>query len=166
MPGRGVLRCLLMPLSEVFLGLGQDNFQQLTRSISLGKLKTFQLYERLKLRCHLAKLNAESLRKSTPRFWTRLSGHDEDFATDLAQAILVSHLDFIVDVLNFLEIPNDQGFFDKNLEAAKYLTGGWQSRVYSHFQGKYDSALLLFYINHLAWEVAKAEELFTLASPS
>ena len=29
-----------MQLSDIFLGLGEDNFQQLLRSISLGKLRT------------------------------------------------------------------------------------------------------------------------------
>ena len=36
----------------------------------------------------------------------------------------------IVDVLNFLKIPNEQGFFDKDLKPEEYLTEGWQERVY------------------------------------
>jgi hypothetical protein len=149
-----------MQLTEIFLGLGQDNFQKLLRSVSLGKLKTFQLYERLKVRFHLAKLNSESLRKAAPRFWTRLEEHDADFATELAQAILVSHMDLIVAVLNFLEIPHEDGFFAKDLDASKHLTEGWQGRVYDHFQGKFEPVLLLFYINHLDLEVAKSEQVF------
>ena len=82
-----------MALSDVFLTLGQDGFGQLIRSVSLGKLKTYQLYDRIKTRTHLAKLNAESLQKASPRLWTRLSEKDEEFAQDLSQAVLVCHLD-------------------------------------------------------------------------
>lgn len=149
-----------MQLSEVFLGLGQDNFQELLRSISLGKLKTYQLYERLKIRFRLPKLNSESLRKAAPRFWTRLEENDTEFATELAQAILVSHLDLIVDVLNLLGIPHEDGFFAKDLDATQYLTEGWRKRVYEHFQSAYPPALLLFYINHLGVELGKSEEVF------
>lgn len=160
-----VLRWHFMQLSEVFLGLGQDNFQQLLRSISLGKLKTYQLYERLKIRMHLAKLNSESLRKSTPRFWARLEENDADFATELSQAILISHMDLIVAVLNFLGIPHEDGFFAKDLDASKYLTEGWRERVYEQFQNTYPPAILLFYLNHLGWEVAKTEDLYLPKQP-
>ena len=51
-----------MLLSEVFLGLGEENFQGLLRSISMGKLRSFQLFDRFKTRTHLPKLNSESLR--------------------------------------------------------------------------------------------------------
>ncbi len=149
-----------MQLSGIFLGLGEDNFQQLLRSISIGRLKTFQLYERLKVRCHLPKLNSDSLRKAAPRLWKRLGEDDSDLATELAQAILVGHMDMIASVLDFLGIPHDDGFFAKDLEAAKYLPEGWEQRVYEKFQGTYPAALLLFYINHLGWEVAKSERIF------
>ena len=72
-----------MPLTDVFLTLGQDGFGQLLRGVSMGKLKTYQLYDRIKTRTHLAKLNSESLQKATPRLWTRLSEKDEDFAQDV-----------------------------------------------------------------------------------
>ena len=149
-----------MELSEVFLGLGQDNFQHLLRSISLGKLKTYQLYERLKIRFHVPKLNSETLRKATPRFWTRLEEKDAEFATELSQAILVSHLDLIVAVLDFLAIPHEDGFFAKDLDASQYLTDGWQARAYEHFQNTYAPALLLFYLNHLGVELGKSEQVF------
>ena len=45
---------------------------QLIRSISIGKLKTYQIYEGFKVRAHLAKVNTEVLRKSVPRFWARI----------------------------------------------------------------------------------------------
>ena len=61
-----------MQLSEVFLALGEERLRELVRGISIGKLRTYQLYERFKIRCHLTKLNTETLRKATPRFWQRL----------------------------------------------------------------------------------------------
>ena len=48
-----------------------------------------------RLRSHLAKLNSETLRKAAPRLWARIAEQDEEFATDIAQAVLVSHLDMI-----------------------------------------------------------------------
>ena len=153
-----------MQLSEVFLSLGEDVFAQLLRQISIGKLKTYQLYEGFKTRAHLAKVNTESLRKGTQRFWARLAEHDEEFARELAQAVLISHLDMIKAVLDFLEIPNQDGFFDKNLEAAKYLTEGWQSRVYEKFHGTFPEPVLRLYINHLGWELAKSVQMFTPAA--
>ena len=142
-----------MPLTDVFLTLGEDEFGQLIRSVSMGKLKTYQLYDRIKTRTHLPKLNAESLHKAAPRLWTRLSGQDEEFATDLSQAVLVSHLDMIVAVLNFLGIPHEEGFFAKNIDAKPYLTEGWRERTLEHFQGVYPTPLLRFYTAHLAWEL-------------
>lgn len=149
-----------MQVSDIFSGLGEETFAHLMRSISLGKLKTFQLFERLKARLHVQKLNTEVLRKAAPRAFQRVSEHDEDFATEIAQAVLVSHMDLIVAVLTFLEIPNEDGFFAKDLDASKHLTDGWQERAYEQFRGKYPDPLLLFYINHLAVEVQHAEQLF------
>src|ERR1700676_4402273 len=119
---RQMLRWLLMQLCEIFQGLGEETFAQLLRAISIGKLKTFQLFDRLKTRMHLAKMNSESLRKAAPRFWTRIGESDEDFGTDLSQAILISHLDMIKAVLDHLTIPNEDGFFAKDIDASKYLT--------------------------------------------
>lgn len=149
-----------MHVSDIFIGLGEDGLRELMRSISIGKLKTFQLFERLKARLHTQKLNTEALRKTAPRSWQRIQEGDTEFASELSQAILVSHLDMIVAVLNFLEIPNEDGFFAKDLDGSKHLTEGWQARVFEHFRGQYPDQLLLFYINHLALEVQKAEELF------
>lgn len=154
-----------MQLSDIFLTLGESNFQQVLRAVSIGKLKTYQLYERVKLRFHMSKLNSETLRKAAPRLWARIVEHDNEFATDIAQVILVSHLDMIVDVLNFLEIPNEDGFFPKDLDATEKLTEGWQQRVFDNFRSKYAEALLVFYINHLGWELLKTEEVFQPAAP-
>ena len=142
-----------MPLTEVFLALGEDGFGQIIRSVSMGKLKTYQLYDRIKTRTHVPKLNAESLQKATPRLWARLSEKDEEFAQDLSQAVLVCHLDMIVAALNFLGIPNEDGFFAKDIDAKPYLTEGWQERVHEKFKGVYPEPLLRFYTAHLAWEL-------------
>ena len=153
-----------MHVCDIFLGLGEPAVGDLMRSISLGKLKTFQLFERLKTRLHVAKLNTETLRKVGPRVWERLSGNDEEFATELSQAILVSHMDMIVAVLNFLQIPHEEGFFAKDIDGAKYLTEGWQQRTFENFRGKYPDALLLFYLNHLGVELLKEGQLFAPAA--
>ncbi len=153
-----------MQLCEIFLRLGEETFQQLVRSISMGKLKTFQLFERLKTRVHLNKLSSETLRKAAPRMWTRLEERDDDFATDLSQAILVSHLDLITAVLDHLGIPHQDGFFAKDAEVAGYLKEGWKHDVWEKFREAFPPAPLLFYINHLAWEIAKAEDVFAPAA--
>ncbi len=153
-----------MQMCGVFLALGQDVFSQLIRGISIGKLKTYQVYERFKLRAHLVKLNSETLRKAAPKFWARIESGEEEFATDLSQVFLLSHLDMIVDVLNFLGIPNEQGFFDKDLKPEEYLTEGWQERVFNEFSSKYKREILLFYINHLDWELNKTEQVFLPAA--
>ena len=149
-----------MVLSEVFLGMGEPDVAQLLRGISIGKLKTYQLYDTVKTRLHVAKLNSEHLKKAEPRVWARLAEHDEEFASDLAQAILISHMDMVKEVLNELDIPNEEGFFAKDIDGAKYLTEGWQQRVFEKFKEKYPRPLLIFYINHLGVEVAKLEQLF------
>jgi hypothetical protein len=153
-----------MQLSAIFIGLGEPAFTSLLRGISIGKLKTYQLYDRMKARLHLAKLNSENVRKSAPRFWARLAENDEDLASDLSQAILVSYLDMIKAVLDDLGIPNQDGFFDKEINGAKYLTEGWQQKTYDKFKDKYPAPVLLFYINHLDWELSKAEKLFQPAA--
>lgn len=154
----------LMRLSDVFVELGEHALEDLLKAISMGKLKTFQLYDRLKRRTHLSKLNSENLRKAAPRLIERLRSHDEELATDLSQAILVSHFDMIVAVLNFLKIPHEDGFFAKDVDATPYLTEGWQDRTYAEFKGKYPDALLLFYINHLLIELSKDERVFVPAA--
>ena len=153
-----------MQLSDIFLRQGEETFQQLMRSVSMGKLKTYQLYDRVKTRLHLTKLNSETLRKATPRLWARLQEHDEDFATDLGQTILVSHLDLIKAVLDHLGVPHEDGFFAKDADIAGYLKEGWQQDVWNTFHTTLPPAPLLFYINHLAWEIAKAEDVFAPAA--
>jgi hypothetical protein len=153
-----------MQLSGVFLQLGEERLPQLLRGISIGKLKTYQLYERFKTRTHLAKVNTESLRKAAPRFWQRLNEQDEEFATDLAQAILISHMDMIAAVLNFLGVPNEEGFFAKDLDAKEFLTEGWQTRVYERFKAEYPETIVLFYVNHLGWELGGEQQAYLPAA--
>src|SRR5258708_17283118 len=114
-----------MALTDVFLTLGEDGFGQFIRGVSMGKLKTYQLYDRIKTRTHLPKLNAESLQKATPRLWSRLSEKDEEFAQDLSQAVLVCHLDMIVAVLSFLGIPHQDRFFAKDIYTKTPPTESW-----------------------------------------
>jgi hypothetical protein len=153
-----------MQISDVFLGMGQEDFGLLVRSISIGKLRTYQIYEGFKVRAHLHKLNTEMLRKALPRFWTRIGEREDDFAKDIAQAILVSHLDMIAAVLDFLGVPHENGFFSKDIDPKPYLSEGWEQRVYDKFHGTWLDALLIFYINHLRWELLAAEELYRPAA--
>ena len=155
-----------MQISDVYLDMGQETFGQLIRGISIGKLRTYQIYEGFKVRAHLHKVNTEALRKSVPRFWTRISEKDEDFAKDLAQAVLVSHLDVITAVLDFLGVPHENGFFNKDMDPKPFFTEGWEERVYDKFHGVFPDAILAFYINHLRWELLGATEPFRPASPS
>ena len=149
-----------MQLSQVFLELGEERLTQLLRSISIGKLRTFQLFDRMKARLHLSKLNSESLRKCAPRLLKRIQENDEELVTELGQAILVCHLDMIKAVLDELGIPHEDGFFNKDIDSTTYLVDGWQARVFQRFEGVYPEALLLFYINHLGVEMGKSETIF------
>jgi hypothetical protein len=153
-----------MQVSDIFVALGENAFEQMLRTVSIGKLKTFQLYERVKLRFHMNKLNSESLRKAAPRLFARIASHDNDFATDVAQTILVSHLDMIGAVLDALGIPHEDGFFAKDLDATDKLTPGWQQRIFDEFKSRFPESLLIFYINHLDLELSKSPEIFNPAA--
>jgi len=161
-----VLRWQSMQISDVYLALGEEAFGQLIHGISIGRLKTYQMYEGFKVRAHLPKVNTELLRKAVPRFWARASAHEEDFSKDLAQAILVSHLDMISAVLDFLGVPHENGFFAKDMDPQHFFTEGWEERVREKFGKTYSLPVLLFYINHLRWELLGAAEPYRPASPS
>jgi len=154
-----------MHISDVYRGVGADGFAQLVRGISIGKLKTYQIYEGFKVRAHLHKLNTETLRKAAPRLWERVLV-EEDFAKDLAQSILVSHLDMITAVLDLLRVPHENGFFAKDMDPKPYFTEGWEDRVYEKFHEGYPEPLLLFYMNHLRWELLDATEIYRPAPAS
>ncbi len=149
-----------MLLAEVFLKLGEEDLASFVRGVSMGKLRTYRMYDSFKARARLHKLNTETLRKAVPRFWARLADKDEEFAKELAQVVLLSHLDLILAVLEFLGIPNENGFFAKELDASAQLTPGWQQRVYDQFRGKFGEPPLLLYINHLAAELDKTAVCF------
>lgn len=153
-----------MQLCDVFLGLGEDAFGELLRGVSISRLRTYQLYERVKLRLRLGKLNTESLRKSRPRLWARLTERDEELAADLSQAVLISQLDMIRAVLDFLAVPHEDGFFAKDANVPSHLSEGWQQRVWDKFREAYPRSVLLFYVNHLAHEMAKDAEVFAPAA--
>jgi hypothetical protein len=155
-----------MQISDVYRGLGEENFAKLVRGISIGKLKTYQIYEGFKVRAHLQKVNTEILRKSAPKFWARIMQGDEDFGKDLGQSVLVSHLDLIAAALDFLGVPHENGFFAKDMDPKTYFTEGWEGRLYNEFKAKFPEAILVFYINHLRWEALAVEGVFTPAPPA
>ena len=66
--------------------------------------------------------------------------------------------------LNFLGVPNQDGFFEKDLDPKQQLTDGWQGRAYEHFKSEYPESLLLFYINHLGAELDAAQQVFLPAA--
>ena len=155
-----------MQISDVYLDMGQEAFEQLVRGISIGKLKTYQIYEGFKVRAHLHKLNTDLLRKAVPRLWARLAERDEELGKDLAQAVLVSHLDMISAVLDFLAVPHENGFFAKDMDPKPFFTEGWEQRVHQKFRDVYPGPLLVFYINHLRWELLRATDSFRPDSPN
>lgn len=149
-----------MQVTDIFLGLGQDRLAQLLRSVSIGRLKTYKLYDRMKTRLHLNKMNSEVLRNAAPRIWSRIEERDEEFTAELAQAILISHFDIIKAVLDHLGVPHEEGFFSRDTDVAALLKDGWQDAAWIAFREKFSQAPLLFYINHLGWEVANQTEVF------
>lgn len=149
-----------MDLCDVYLSLGEDTFSQLLKRISISRLRTYQIYEHIKVRTHLTKLNSESLRKATPRLWSRLSQRDLDLASDLAQAILVSNLEMIIAALDFLGIPHQDGFFAKDADIQSHLGDGWQQRTYDALKEKFAPPVLRFYLNHLAVETGLSGDAF------
>jgi hypothetical protein len=153
-----MVRYQVMQISDVYLALGPETFGQLVRGISIGKLRTYQIYEGFKVRAHLHKVNVENLRKAAPRFWERITTGDEEFGKELAQAVLVSRLDLIAAVLDFLGVPHENGFFSKDIDSKPYFSEGWENRTWERFQSEFPGPVLLFYINHLRWELLGAGE--------
>ncbi len=149
-----------MKLSDAFLAQGEQGFEDLLRRVSISRLRTYQLYEPLKVRTRLHKLNSETLRKAAPRLWERLGQHDEDLAGDLAPAVLIGHLDMIIAALDFLGVPHQDGFFSKDADVSAYLTDGWQQRTYEALKDRFPANVLAFYLNHLGIETGRGEESF------
>ena len=89
------------------------------RAVSLGRLRTYQIFDAFKSGCICNKLNSETLRNAAPRLWARLQEADSaDLATEISQAILVSHMDMIKAVLDELGVPHEDGFFAKDADVA------------------------------------------------
>ena len=149
-----------MLLHDLYGHLGEDNLRELLRHVSLGKLKTFQMFDRLKTRCHLSKLNSETLRNAAPKLLGRMADGDAVLATELAQCILIGHMDLIVAVLNKLGVAHNEGFFDKDSDIAAKLVGNWQQEAYDAEKDKFPKSVLVFYLNHLAIEVNPEAPLF------
>ena len=97
-------------------------------------------------------------------FWQRLEAHDEEFATDLSQAILIAHMDMIIDGSEFPRNPQSAGLFRERSGRQSFLTEGWQTRALEHFKAEYPEALLLFYINHLGCELGGEPQAFLPAA--
>jgi hypothetical protein len=44
------------------------------------------------------------------------------------------------------------------MDPKPYFTEGWEDRVYEKFRTVFPDAILVFYINHLRWELLGAEQ--------
>ena len=153
-----------MDLAGALVELGRGRFERLLAGISIGSLKRFQVFDNFKIRAGVSKLNREKLRKAGPGFWSRIEAGESELAKEIAQAVLVSHLDFVAGALDFLEIPHDgNGFFDKDDATREKLGEGWQKRVFDRFKDEFPEELVLLYINHLDWELNKPDTVFTAA---
>lgn len=145
----------------MFRGLGREQFDELIGYVSMGALRTYKIFESVKVRSRLLKLNRQKLRAASGKLWDRIIEGDEPLAAELAQAMLVSRLQLVVDVLDFLGIEHDgNGFFDKGEDDLEALSDGWQQRIYDEFKDKQPSGLVLLYINHLDWETKNSDEPF------
>ena len=71
----------------------------------------------------------------------------------------------ITAVLDFLGVPHENGFFAKDMDPKPYFTEGWEDRVYEKFREVFPEPILIFYINHLRWELLGATELYRPACP-
>lgn len=69
-------------------------------------------------------------------------------------------------VLDFLGVAHDNGFFSKDIDPKPHFTEGWETRVYENFRAAYPETVLVFYINHLRWELLGAGEVYRPAAPS
>lgn len=153
-----------MKLHELFVALGEESFRAQLRGISLGTLRTYKFYDRLKTRLHLGKLNTESLRGSAPKAFARLRDGEEELALEISQCILISNMAMIVAVLDFLQVPHTDGFFAEGMKPSDYLTGDWQKRAFEEFKTKYPEAVLVLYLNYLAHEMDPETAVFQPAA--
>ncbi len=150
-----------MDWPEVYERLGVERSDRLVRSVSIGALKTFKVYKALKIRSQLHTLNRQKLRAASGNLWHRIVRGDADLAHELTQAVLVSNIDFVVEVLDHLGIEHGgNGFLAKEGDYAEQLGAGWERTVFDTFRNRYPEELVLLYINHLGWETATLERPF------
>ena len=150
-----------MDLAEVYEALGQERVARSIRTISMGALRTFGVYQALKVGSRLRKLNRLNLQRATGRLWQRVADGDTDLGRDLSQAVLVSNIPLVTEVLDCLELEHDgNGFFSKDSDHADKLTEGWAERVFAHCKDRFDQDLILLYINYLGWETKVLDEPF------
>ena len=150
-----------MELAEVYLALGQDRTVRLARTISIGALKTYGVYEGIKIRSRLHRFNRQRLRAAAPKLWRRIASGDGGLARDFSQAVLVSNIPLIIEVLDLLEIEHDEnGFFAKDSDYSEQLSSDWAGTVSKSLAGRYPEELVLLYINHLGWETGTLDEPF------
>lgn len=150
-----------MDFPEVYERLGMERSDRLVRSVSIGALKTFNVYEAIKIRSQLHTLNRQKLRAASHNLWRRIVRGDADLARDLTQAVLVSNIAFVAAVLDHLGIEHDgNGFFAKEGDYTEQLGAGWERAVFDTFRDRYPEELVLLYINHLGWETATLERPF------
>jgi len=63
-----------------------------------------------------------------------------------------------------LVIPNQDGFFDKDIDASSTSRKAGRARIRKISAAHIPSRLLLFYLNHLGWELKGAEQPFAPAA--
>lgn len=150
-----------MELAEVYVALGQERTVRLARTISIGALKTFGVYEGIKIRSRLHRFNRRKLRAAAPKLWRRIASGDSGLAREFSQAVLVSNIPLMVEVLDLLDIEHDgNGFFAKESDYSQQLGSGWPKTVSEECLGRYSEELVLLYINHLGWETGTLHEPF------
>lgn len=150
-----------MDLAEVYEALGQERVAPSIRTISMGALKTFGVYQAVKVRSRLRKLNRSNLRRAAETLWQRVADGDTDLGRDLSQAVLVSNIPLVTSVLDFLEIEHDgNGFYSKDSDHSDQLSEGWAERAFAHCEDRFDQDLVLLYINYLGWETEALKEPF------
>jgi hypothetical protein len=66
----------------------------------------------------------------------------------------------IAAALDFLGVPHENGFFAKDMDAKPYFTEGWEDRLFGQLKSAYSDTILIFYINHLRWELLGAESIY------
>lgn len=150
-----------MDLAEVYEALGQERVVRTARSISMGALKTFGVYQALKVGSRLRKLNRSNLQRAARNLWQRVADGDTDLGRDLSKAVLVSNIPLVIDVLDCLELEHDgNGFFSEDSDHADKLSEGWAEKAFAHCKDRFDQDLLLLYINYLGVETEALDEPF------